>query len=389
MEVAIFTSASDLRSAAGEAQPDAVICGLKVSSADGLDVLRELEASDPDLVGLVMTSITDEDGAARAIAAVGPLNHVRKPCDMADLLPKLRVGLKRRSLTLELRRARQELRARDADIAESARKVARATAELESKHTELATATERLVQAEQLAAVGRVVTGIAHELARQLALVGYAEAIKSRVADDPELFEFADIIVNAQKRLAAMVDEIRDFTSAQGNEQAGSRLDREPADVAAVGEEALAIMGYDRDVRKRIIACEFRSRPLCALHRQKFAQVVINLVSNAVLATEAGDTLQVELDSDEGAEGGPVAVLAVTDRGVGMPAEIVARLGEPFFTTRGDRGSGLGVGICMRIVEEHGGKLTYRSEVGAGTTALVTIPLLTEAASLALPGGKA
>jgi signal transduction histidine kinase len=59
-----------------------------------------------------------------------------------------------------------------------------------------------------------------------------------------------------------------------------------------------------------------------------------------------------------------------------MPPEVVARLGEPFFTTRGDRGSGLGVGICRRIVEEHGGTLAFSSAPGRGTTAVVRLPTL-------------
>ena len=99
--------------------------------------------------------------------------------------------------------------------------------------------------------------------------------------------------------------------------------------------------------------------------------MVINLVANAVLATRPGDTTEIERDT--GADG---TVLTVSDRGVGMSPEVLARLGEPFFTTRGDRGSGLGVGICMQIVEEHGGSLTFSSEEGTGTQARVRLPLL-------------
>jgi len=223
-----------------------------------------------------------------------------------------------------------------------------------------------------------VVTGIAHELGRQLALVGYAEAIKSRVADDPELVEFADIIVNAQKRLAAMVDEMRDFVAAEGEPRGA--LDREPADVVAVVDEALAILRYDRDVRERVIERDYRGRPLAALDRNKFCQVVINLVSNAVLATQPGDAIAVRVEVDRMSRAGQFAIITVADRGAGMRPDVLARLGEPFFTTRGDRGSGLGVGICMRIVEEHGGELTFASEVGRGTTARVTMPILPDMA---------
>ncbi len=379
IEVRTFTSMRQLDEALADEPPapDGLIAGLKIGDSDGLEVIEQLERRDPDLVSLLMTGITDESATARALAAVGPLRHVHKPCSMTELLPKLRVGLERRQLVGELGRTRAALASREIALEESARRVEQTTAQLRTTHTELRTATERLVRAEQLAAVGRVLTGIAHELSRQLTLVGYAEAIKSRVADDPQLVEFADIIVNAQKRLSAMVDEIRDFASAEG--LAADGIDREPADVGAVIDEALAIMSYDRDVRQRRITRDYRARPLVALHRHKFAQVVMNLVSNAVLATSPGDTLDITLDvARDGEEhaAAEVAVLTVRDRGAGMPPEILARLGEPFFTTRGDRGSGLGVGVCMRIVEEHGGRLTFESALGRGTCARVIIPLL-------------
>jgi signal transduction histidine kinase len=369
LEIATFSSARAVRAAAMARRPDAVIAGLKLGARDGLDLIDELREADSDVVAMIMTSDSDAEATGRALAAVGPLGHVFKRCDMADLLPKLEAGLERRRLALSLRATRAALETRS-------RQVERTTAELESTHSELATATERLVQAEQLAAVGRVVTGIAHELERQLALVGYAEAIKSRVADDPELVEFADIIVNAQKRLSAMVDEIRDFVAGEPSAVPGA-IDREPADLAAVVDEAVALMRYERDVRERTIARSYKARPLAALHRQKFSQVIMNLVSNAVLATDPGEVITIEITVEED-QAGERAVIAVTDRGVGMPAEVLARLGKPFFTTRGDRGSGLGVGICKRIVEDHGGQLTFESEVGAGTTARVWLPLLPE-----------
>jgi signal transduction histidine kinase len=365
-DISSFTRAASFSAALAQASPDALICGLRCSSEPAVAAARE---DDPDLALFFLTRAADGDAAAGAAQELGLLSVVRIPIDMTDLLPKLRGGLERRRLGRANRELRAELEKRDRALQASKRQVETATAKLANTYSELETATERLVQAEQLAAVGRVVTGIAHELDRQLALVGYAEAIKSRVADDPELGEFADIIVHAQKRLAAMVDEIRDFVSSEG----ARPMEREPADVASVIDEALALMAYDKDVRRRTIECSYRGRPLVALDRQKFSQVVMNLVSNAVLATEPGDVIRIELDADDGAG---VALLTVIDQGVGMPGEVLVRLGEPFFTTRGDRGSGLGVGICMRIVEDHGGNLTFCSALGEGTTARIRIPLL-------------
>jgi len=363
LEVEAAFSVHEARAMAARAVPDGVIVAVRGAGTtdDGLAFIEELRAADTELAAVAMTSQADSEAQSRALAAVGPLHHVARPPERAELLPRLLAALERRAL-------RRQVAALESQLHREGQAAARAVAELRSTSSSLATATERLVEAEKLAAVGRVITGIAHELSQQLALVGYAEAIKSRIADDPELVELADVIVRAQKRLAAMVDEIRDFAGVGG---ARRGLAREPADLAAVVDEALAIISYDRDVRRRRITRRWSARPLVALDHDRFVQVVVNLVHNAVLATHPGDEVVVEIGLADGR-----AALTVADRGVGMPPEVLARLGEPFFTTRGDRGSGLGVGICKRIVEEHGGELTFVSGVGAGTTAQVRLPIL-------------
>jgi signal transduction histidine kinase len=371
LEVSTFTRLADLRAAALARPPDAVLIEATLTHADGIELVESMMRDDPDLVAIVMTRAGDLDASASALSRVGPLRHVHKPFVAHDLLPKLRGGLERRALARELAGARAALEQQNQALRASRAQVERTTAELEVTSSELATATERLVEAEQLAAVGRVLTGIAHEITSQLALVGYAEAIRTRVDHDPELVELCEVIVNAHKRLCAMVDQIRDFVSEPRRARAG--MTREPADVMAVVDESLAILRYDRDMRSRNLIKRYRARPLAALNRENFSQVVINLVSNAVLATEAGDTIEVELDSDTGSG---ELILTVSDKGVGMSPAVLARLGQPFFTTRGDRGSGLGVGICRRIVEAHGGSLTYVSEEGVGTQARVRLPEL-------------
>jgi C4-dicarboxylate-specific signal transduction histidine kinase len=239
---------------------------------------------------------------------------------------------------------------------------------LASTHSELETATARLVEAEQLAAVGRVVTGIAHEISNQLALVGYAEAIKSRVEPSSELFEFADAIALAQKRLATMIAQIRSFATSERQTP-----EAEPASLRAVVDEAVGILRYDRDAAARNIVRRYSATPLVLINREQFDQVVLNLVTNSVQATNQGDSIDIEIEemSDK-----RMAVLTVRDSGEGMPPEVLQRLGQPFFTTRGDRGSGLGIGICMSIVEGLGGSMIYSSELGVGTTAKVRLPLL-------------
>lgn len=355
--VATFFSPEDALAAVAKRSPDVVIAAHRLAgSCDGLTLLERVRALCPYAVGIVMATYGDADSMRAVLDAVGQLRVVNKPCDLIDLELKILAGL-------ELVELRRELEA-----AQSSAREARG---------EAATATERLVASEQHAALGRVVSGLAHEVDEQLALIGYAEAIKSRVADDPELVEFADVIITAQRRLAAMVDEMRDFVVA-GRDDSARALAREPSDLCAVVDDALSILRYDRVVRERSLARDYRVRPLVSVDRKKLAQVIINLVANAALATQPGDTITVEIDRDD--EAG-AAVVTVVDHGCGMAEQVLQRLGEPFFSTRGDTASGLGVGICKRIVEDHGGTLVFESRVGVGTRVRATVPLLEEEAA--------
>jgi len=339
--------------------PDVVISDFKMPGMDGLGVLKAFRAKLPEAVLMLLTGYSDKDSAILAVNEVGIFAYVEKPWDLNDLLLKIKAGLERQELVRRLRDANRDLERRNADLE-------RSHGELKQANDALRIAHERLVLSERLAAVGRVASGIAHEIGNQLALVGYAEAIKARSSGNPEIAELSDVIVAAQKRLAAMVGEIKDFTRGD----ATSTLALEPADVGSVVDEAVAILRYDRDVGTRAIVRETRRRPLARLHRGKFAQVLINLVRNAAQASPLKASIEVILDENERGE----VVLIVADHGAGMTGEVQSRLGEPFFTTRGERGTGLGLGISRRIIAEHGGTITFASTPGVGTRVTVTIP---------------
>jgi signal transduction histidine kinase len=327
-----------------ERPPDAVLSDFKMPGMDGLVFLGHVRTHHPDAVLMLLTGYADKESAIRAINEVGIWQYVEKPWDLGDLIVKITQGLERRALVAELRDKNRTLRLR--------------LDQLERAHDEL-------VRAERLAAVGRVASGLAHEIGNQLALVGYAEAIRDRVVD-PEVASFADVIVAAQRRLATLVDEIKDF--ARG---AAAGYTREPGDVAAAVEEATGILRFDADVKARRVNLELLQRPLGEIHRGKITQVVVNLVRNAAQASPPGGEVDVIVDAD--ARGG--AIIRVVDRGAGMAPDVIARLGEPFFTTK-ERGSGLGIGISRRVIDEHGGTLAIRSTPGQGTEVVVTLPPL-------------
>jgi signal transduction histidine kinase len=323
--------------------PDVVLSDFKMPGMDGIAFLARVRTAWPDAVLILLTGYADKESAIRAINEIGIWQYVEKPWDLADLLIKIQQGLERRALVSELRGK---------------------NAALEARLDELERAHQELVRAERLAAVGRVASGLAHEIGNQLALVGYAEAIRERT-QDPEVAEFAQVIVAAQRRLAALVDEIKDF--ARG---AAGHYAREPGDLAAAVEEALAILRFDQEVKARRVQLDVKRRPLVLLHRGKIEQVVVNLVHNAVQASPTGAEVQVTVDEDVRG-----ALVSVRDHGVGMPPEVQRRLGEPFFTTK-ERGSGLGLGISRRVIDEHQGTLEVTSHPGEGTEVVVRLPLV-------------
>jgi signal transduction histidine kinase len=325
------------------APPDVVLSDFKMPGMDGIAFLARVRAAHPDAVLLLLTGYADKESAIRAINEVGIWQYVEKPWALGDLLVKIRQGLERRALVTELQKKNAALEGR--------------LSELERAHSEL-------VRTERMAAVGRVASGLAHEIGNQLALVGYAEEIRDR-SNDPELAEYARVIISAQRRLAAMVDEIKDFARGAAGQYA-----REPGDLAAAVEEAMGILRFDAEVKSRRVSLEVTRRPLAEFHRGKLEQVVVNLVRNAVQASPPGGPVQVTVDERD-----DMAEIHVRDRGPGMPADVVARLGEPFFTTK-ERGSGLGLGISRRIVTEHGGELDVQSRPGEGTEVVVRLPLL-------------
>jgi len=102
---------------------------------------------------------------------------------------------------------------------------------------------------------------------------------------------------------------------------------------------------------------------------RKLKDALFNLLGNALEATPAGGTVEVQIE-----EADQTVRISVRDSGRGMPKEVLERLGTPFFTTR-EEGTGLGVAVARAAFTQHGGSLVYASEPGRGTTALGTLPL--------------
>ena len=232
---------------------------------------------------------------------------------------------------------------------------------------------EQLRRSERLAALGVLAAGVAHEVRNPLVGIrAAAQLLEGEPSFAPSLREFTGIIIRQVDRLNRIVEELLVF--------AGQRpLQRRPCNVNQILEEALRLEGPALQSGRVTVLRRYDPEvPAVAGDPDRLLQVFLNLVRNGVEAMVAGGgELAVRTRFERVAPqcgGRSAAVAEISDRGPGIPPEVERQLFNPFFTTK-DTGTGLGLPISVRIVEEHGGTVEVQSRVGEGTTFRVLLPL--------------
>ncbi len=243
--------------------------------------------------------------------------------------------------------------------------VAVALANIE-KGTRLRHAEEELRKAEQLAMIGRVAAGIAHEVKNHLSPFMLADMIAREYPNDQKIRSAAEVMLEAQQHILDLVNEIR--AAASGNSTA---REVEAQDLAAVTEGVFRFMQCDAKLKRvRKVQLNVKTRPIVWLNARSMRQVLVNLLRNAADAVVPDRGLiQVEVSETE-----ELGIVEVKDNGHGIPPEVAERIFEPFFSTKGDQGMGLGLDISRKLIVEQGGDIEFSAEPGGGTKFRVILP---------------
>ncbi|WP_165898566.1 ATP-binding protein [Tumebacillus sp. BK434] len=227
--------------------------------------------------------------------------------------------------------------------------------------TEQKRAQELLHRSDKLTAVGQLAAGIAHEIRNPLtAIKGFTQLLKEKAEHSSEYY---DVILSELDRANLIVSEFLLLAKPQSSKFRPASLDHLLLLIVTLLEPQAIL----NDVR---IVTRFQSVPEVHIEENQIKQVLLNLLKNAIEAMPDGGELLIEL----GPCGAEQVCIRLTDQGIGIPEEQLQKLGDPFFSTK-EEGTGLGLMVSFKIIEDHGGRLEIQSEVGVGTTIDVLLPV--------------
>jgi signal transduction histidine kinase len=240
-------------------------------------------------------------------------------------------------------------------------------AELQTKNEEIRAVSQQLWQAAKLATMGELAASIAHELNNPLATVSLrVEVLLGQMSADAHQRRALEVIQREVERMGQLVANLLQ-TTRRGQQQVSTLNVREEI------EFTLELIHYHLRNRHIAVVCQFAPDvPMVQADHQQLRQLFLNLFTNASDAMPQGGTLTLQVKTDPP---GLQIEIVISDTGVGIASENLPRVMEPFFTTKPEgRGTGLGLPICRRIVQEHQGTLNIVSTVQQGTTVFITLP---------------
>ncbi|MFZ3065700.1 MAG: ATP-binding protein [Nitrospirota bacterium] len=267
------------------------------------------------------------------------------------------------------------------NLSRSCQELEQWTKELESRVNdrtkELQDTQVHLIQTEKLAATGKLAAGVAHEINNPIGIIlNRIECLEMEAAEKKvgkEVMNDLKVISEHAKRVSKIVGGLLAFSRQTAQD---SRL--EQINVNDILEKAVIL--FDRIALQKGVQIEKRFynglSPIMG-DSQKLEQAMVNLIDNALDATDRGGRIIVE--SRKKFRNDYFVQILVSDTGCGIPKENLSRIFDPFFTTKDvGKGTGLGLAVSYGIIKEHHGKIEVKSEEGKGSAFIITIPTVAE-----------
>jgi two-component system NtrC family sensor kinase len=234
--------------------------------------------------------------------------------------------------------------------------------------------TKQVVRAEQMASVGLLAAGVAHEINNPLASIAIcAESLENRMSKalEPEN-EHHEVVVNYLRMIQTEAFRCKEITEKLLDFSRIGPVQRQNTDLGELIQGVIEMVGHIGKYQRKRVEFNRREAVSASINAQEIKQVVLNLLTNALDSLDDDGVVRIEL-----AARGGYAEMTVVDNGCGMAPEVLKHIFEPFFTRRrGGQGTGLGLSITYRIVSDHGGTIEgFSAGAGKGATFCVRLPL--------------
>lgn len=329
---------------------DIVLADQRMPGMSGVELLTIAHQRCPETIRIIISAYSDSKELLDSINQGRVFRYVLKPWVPEELEGIIQQALERRHNRIAIRRLVDALKSRNDQLTKAV--------------GELKEAQDHLLHSARLAAIGQLACSIAHEVRNQLTVVraAYDFISDEQISDDlREMMRLGDL---AFQNLVDMLRTVNSFARHRPWE-----IDIATVDLRRIVQDSLLMGKMDTRSKYRTIEFHEPQQPACAnVDAIRVGQVVLNLLRNSLDATSPGGHIEVVLRRVENNW-----VISVRDDGSGIPEENMAKLFDPFFSTK-ENGVGLGLAICKQIAEAHGGSIEVVSRPNAGSTFSVSIP---------------
>ena len=219
---------------------------------------------------------------------------------------------------------------------------------------------EILLQSEKLSIVGELAAGVAHEIRNPLTTIkGFVQLYKSENSS----IQYNDILLSELERIEAITSELLSLGKPQA-------VQLNQVNLGGLLEDTVELLHPQANMNNIQFDLTVDGGPFIIKgEKNQLKQVFLNVLKNAIEAMADGGDIQIRLGKDEASN----YLISVQDHGSGIPEELLPRLGEPFYSLK-EKGTGLGVMICHKILKQHNGSITYASKLNEGTKVEIRLP---------------
>ncbi|MCH7887336.1 MAG: response regulator [Candidatus Marinimicrobia bacterium] len=345
----------------------AVISDYRMPGMNGVELLSRLREEHTDVPMILATAFADVNIVIEAINKGRAYKLIRKPWDPFDLQQEVKSAVeysisekRRKELEARLKEQNEILEER---VLERTSELDKVIEELQAANDTISQTYQHLLQSDKLATMGLMAGTIAHDIANPLTVV-LARArllLMKGTLGDAESKNLNIIIKNSQK-IERLIFSITRFARKSSNEYTD-------IDLMEVLRESLLMLSKSLNVQSITLEEIYEiEEPIVWGEPNELEQVFTNLIQNALQAMETGGKLTIRVNLKDN-----FIRIIFEDTGPGIPEEKLSDIFEAFYTTKKE-GTGLGLNICKRIIQEHSGKISVESKIGEGTKFVIDLP---------------